>query len=71
MWNLKKGHSELLCRTDTDSQTLKNLWFPNETGWGWRDVLGVWDGNAIKVGCDDRYTTANVIKFIKKREKNK
>ena len=21
MWNLKKGHNELLCRTDTDSQT--------------------------------------------------
>ena len=35
MWNLKKGNSELLCGTDTDSQTLKNfLWFPNETGWG-------------------------------------
>ena len=33
-WNLKKGHNGLLCRTDTDSQTLKNLWFPNETGWG-------------------------------------
>ena len=32
--NLKKGHNELLCRTDTDSQTLKNLWFPNEPGWG-------------------------------------
>ena len=38
MWNLKKGHNELLCITDTDSQTLKNLQFPNETGWrgmGW------------------------------------
>ena len=34
MWNIKKGHNELLCRTDTDSQTLENLWFPNETGWG-------------------------------------
>ena len=34
MWNLKKGHNELLCRADTDSQTLKNLWSPNETGWG-------------------------------------
>ena len=29
----KKGQNELLCRTDTDSKTLKNLWFPNETGW--------------------------------------
>ena len=25
MWNLKKGHNELLYRTDTDSQTLENL----------------------------------------------
>ena len=62
MWNLKKGHNEL-CRTDTDSQILKNLWFPNETGWGWRDMLGVWGRNAIKLGCDDPCTTINVIKF--------
>ena len=61
MWNLKKGHKEL-CRTDTDSQTLKNLWFPNETGCG--IALGIWDGNAIKFGCDDCCTTINVIKFI-------
>ena len=36
MWNLKKGQTELLCRTDTDSQTLKKLQFSNETGWGMR-----------------------------------
>lgn len=35
MWNMKKVHNELLYRTDTDSQTLENLWFPKETGWGW------------------------------------
>ena len=37
MWNLKKGYNDLLCRTDTDSQTLKNLWFSKETsgGMGW------------------------------------
>ena len=34
MWNLKKGHNKLLCRTDIDSQTLKNLRFPKETVWG-------------------------------------
>ena len=34
MCNLKKGHNELLCRTDTNSQTLKNLGFPKERGWG-------------------------------------
>ena len=48
------------------THTLKNLWFPNETGWGWGDVLGVWDGNAIKFGCDDHCTTINVIKLKKK-----
>ena len=26
LWNLKKGHNKLICRTETDSQTLKNLW---------------------------------------------
>ena len=61
----KKGHNEHLCRTDTDSQTLKNLWFPKETGWGVRGTLRVWDGNAIKFGCGDGFTPINVIKFIK------
>ena len=27
------------------------------------DALGVWDGNAIKLGCDDHCTTINVIKL--------
>ena len=26
--------------------------------------LGVWDGNAIKLGCDDHCTAIKVIKFI-------
>ena len=33
----KKGYNELLCRADTDSHTLKNLWLPKETGCGERD----------------------------------
>ena len=41
MWNLKKGHNELLCRTDTDSQTLKNVLFPNERVW----EMGDWAGS--------------------------
>ena len=64
MWNLKKGQNELLCRPDTDSQTLKNLWFLNETIWGLGDVLRVWVGSAIKLGCDAHCTTTNVIKLI-------
>ena len=31
---------------------------------GWGDALAVWDGNAIKLGCDDCCTTMNVVKFI-------
>ena len=31
---IKKGQNELLCRTDADSQTLKNLWSLEETVWG-------------------------------------
>ena len=26
--------------------------------------LGVWDGNVLKLGCDNSYTTINIIKFI-------
>ena len=51
MWNLKKGQIELLCRTDADSQTLKNLWSLEETVWGVGDVLGLWDGNPVKSDC--------------------
>ena len=64
MWNLKKGYNELICRTEADSQSLKSLCLPKETGWGTRDGLGVWDGNVITLGCDDGYTTINIIKHI-------
>ena len=30
---------------------------------GWGDALRVWDGNAVKFGCDDRCTTINVTKL--------
>ena len=33
VWNLKRGQTELLCRTGADSQTLKCLWSPEETVW--------------------------------------
>ena len=63
MWNLKKGYNELF-RTDTDSETLRNLLLPKETGWGRRDGMRVWDENTVKLGCDDCCTTINIIKFI-------
>ena len=64
-----KRQNELLCRIDTDSQTLKNLWLPKDTGWEWGGGVGAWDGNAIKLGCGDRCTTINVIKFIELKNK--
>ena len=67
MWNMKKGHNEL-CRKDTDSQTLKNLWFPKERGGGGQGDAGVWDGNVIKLGCDDHCTTINVINSLSNKK---
>ena len=32
---------------------------------GWGDALRVWDGNAVKFGCDDCCTPINVIKLKK------
>jgi len=42
---LKKGTNDLVYKTETDSQTLKNLWLPKGTGVGGgrRDGLGVRD----------------------------
>ena len=34
---------------------------------GWGDVLKVWDGHAVKFGCNDCCTPINVIKFITKK----
>ena len=43
---------------------LKSLWLPKETVLGRRDGLWVWDGNVLKLGCDDSGLTINIIKFI-------
>ena len=37
---------------------------------GWGDVLGVWDGNTLKLDCDDHCTTINVINSLSKKNKN-
>ena len=43
MWNLKYDTSELIYKTETDSQAQKtNIWLPKGTK-GRRDKLGVWD----------------------------
>ena len=66
MWNLKNGHNELLCRTDTD-RLWKTYGFQRRQFLGWGDVLGVWDGNTLKLDCDDHCTTINVINSLSNR----
>ena len=38
---------------------------------GRRDGLGVWDGNVVKLGCDDGCTTINIIQFIELKKLKK
>ena len=64
MLNLKKGHNELLCKQIVTHRLWKTYGFQRRQVWGWGDALRVWDGNAIKFGCDDCCTTRSVIKFI-------
>ena len=33
-------------------------------------MLGVWDGNVIKLGCNDHYTTINVINSVSNKKIN-
>ena len=40
---------------------MKNVWFPMETVWGY---TGVWDGNSIKLDCDDHCTAINIINSL-------
>ena len=61
MWNLKEVQTELLCGTDADSQTLKNLWSPEETVWGVSGCAWVVGWKSCETECDDHYTTTDVI----------
>ena len=50
MWNLKKGQTGLLCRTDADSQTLKNFWSLEETVWGVGEYVWVVGWKSYEIG---------------------
>ena len=69
MRNLKKGYNELLCRTESDSQTLKKLMVIKGDGGGGKDGPGVWDGNGnvFKPGCEDGCATINILKLSFKK----
>ena len=63
-----KGHNDLLCRTDTDSDFGKSYGFQGRQVGRWGYGLGVWEGNAVKLGCDDHCANINVIKFIERKK---
>ena len=61
MESKKKDTNELICRTETDSQTLKtNLGLPKGTGGGGRDGLGVcdWHMHTTVYGMTDQQVSA-------------
>ena len=65
MWNLKKKDTINFFAEQILTQRLQKTYgFQMRQVVGWGDALGVWGGNALKLGCDDRCTTVNVIKFI-------
>ena len=37
---------------------------------GWGDALGLWDGNPIKLYCEDHCTTTNVINSLSNKKKS-
>ena len=72
MWNFKKGQTDL-CRTDVDSQTLKNM----ISGGISLDSLGVrgcaWvvGWNPVKLDHVELYTTIDVINSLSNKNKQK
>ena len=68
IWNLKKAQTELLCRTDT-AQFWKTYGLQKRQFGGWCDVLGLWNGNPIKLDCEGHCTTTNVINSLSNNKK--
>ena len=59
MWNIKKMDTINLFAEQIVTQRLY-IFQRNQV----REWAGVWDRNALKLGCDAHYTTINVVKFI-------
>ena len=66
MWNLKKkkGTMNFFAEQILSHRLWKTCGFQRRQVGEWGDGLGVWDGHAIKLGCDGRCTPINVIKLI-------
>ena len=71
MWNLKKGHNELLCKEQILTHRFEKLMVSKGESLGGGGMLEVWDGNVIKLDCDDHCTTTNVINSLSNIYKKK
>ena len=69
MWNLKKGRTEFFAEQMLTHRHRKTFGLRRRQFGGWGDVLGFWDGNPVKVDCDDYYTTTDVINSLNNLKK--
>ena len=58
---LKKDRMTFFTEQILTHRLCKTYGFQMRQFGGW-DALGIWGGNAIKLGCDDHCATVNVIK---------
>ena len=71
MWNLKKAHNELLCRTDTDSQTLKELMVSTGDSLGGGGCTGAVGWKSYKIGLGWSLCSKNVMNSLSKKKSYK
>ena len=64
----EKGQTELFAEQML-THRLKNLGSSEETVWGWEDGFGLWDGNPVKLDCDDHCTITGVINSLSNKKK--
>ena len=69
MWNIKKGYKWTYLQNRNRLTNFEKLTVTKGDRFGGRDGLGAWDGNVLKLGCDDGCATINIIKFIEKKRK--
>ena len=68
MWNLKKMTQSTSLQNRYWLTDWKTYGFQRRQFGGWGDALGVWDGNPIKLDCNDHCTTINVINSLSNKK---
>ena len=53
MWDIKKGYKWTYLQNRNRLTNFEKLTVTKGDRFGGRDGLGAWDGNVLKLGCDD------------------